>query len=194
MRPQTKKGTGPNKKTGRQPTSPLTRRNRIPVAVSAVFALVVLAAAFPATTLISQHRQQAADAAELHQLRHENQLLAEQQRALASKTEINRLARQEYQLVSPGQVLYEVLPPSGAGRTANTVSGGTESGDPGDQPLVSPSHAPDMSPDPGMPQAVTQTAAGSTGRIASDSARGTRTSERPSSYWDRVANTLEFWQ
>jgi cell division protein FtsB len=183
-----------NKKKERQPASPLTRRNRIPVAVAAVFALVVLAAAFPAATLISQHRQEAADGAELHQLQHENQLLAEQQRALDSKAEINRLARQEYQLVSPGQVLYEVLPPSGSTRTVNTVPGGTESGDPGNQPLVTPSHAPDMSPDPGLPQAVTQTAGGSTSRNGSGSSRGAGASRSPSSYWGRVANTLEFWQ
>ncbi len=117
VRPGSKRVAKAKKKRERQPASPLTRRNRIPVAVSAVFALVVLAAAFPAATLISQHRQQAADAAELHQLRHQNQLLAEQERALASKTEINRIARQEYQLVSPGQDLYEVL----AGRRATDI-------------------------------------------------------------------------
>jgi cell division protein FtsB len=189
-----KRVAGNKKKRERQPASLLTRRNRIPVAVAAVFALVVLAAAFPASTLISQHRQQAADAAELHQLQHENQLLAAQQRALDSKAEINRLARQEYQLVSPGQVLYEVLPPSGATRSATTVPGGTESGDPGDQPLVAPSHAPDMSPDPGLPQAVIQTAGGSTGGSGSESSRREGTSQSPSSYWGRVANTLEFWQ
>jgi cell division protein FtsB len=188
-----KRVTRTKTKTEKQPTSPLTRRNRIPVAVAAVFALVVLAAAFPAATLISQHRQQAADAADLRQLQHSNQQLAEQRRALESKTEIGRLARQEYQLVPVGRVLYEVLPPSGS-RTATTVSGGTESGDPGQQPLVSPSHAPDMSPDPGLPQAVVQTAGGSSNKSNSDSSHGTGASQKPSSYWGRVANTLEFWQ
>jgi cell division protein FtsB len=189
--------TGNKGKTKRQPVSALTRRNRIPVVVAGVFALVVLAVGFPAATLISQHRQQAANSAELVRLRHENGLLAEQQRAFNSKTEITRIARQDYQLVLPGQVLYEVLPPSGATRTAitasgGTESGGTESGDPGDQPLVSPSHAPDMSPDPGLPQAITQPAGEATGRTGSDLARGA--SQGPTSYWDRVANTLEFWR
>ena len=54
-------------------------------------------------------------------------------------------------MVTKGQVLYDVLPPSGQ-RTQTTVPGGTQSGDPGNQPLVAPSNAPDMSPDPGLPQ------------------------------------------
>jgi cell division protein FtsB len=164
------------------------------VVVAGVFALVVLAVGFPAATLISQHRQQAANSAALVRLRHENGLLAEQQRALNSKTEITRIARQDYQLVLPGQVLYEVLPPSGATRTAITASGGTESGDPGDQPPVSPSHAPDMSPDPGLPQSIVPPAVETTGRTGSDSARPAVTSQGPTSYWNRVADTLEFWR
>jgi hypothetical protein len=105
---------------------------------------------------------------------------------LNSKTEIDRLARQDYQLVSPGQTLYDVLPPSHAGSTL--LPGGTRSGDPGTQPLVSPDNAPDMSPDPGLPQAPS--AASSSGATRSAVVAPTA----PSTFWGRVSTTLEFWK
>ncbi len=89
------------------------RRNRMPVVLAAVFALAVLATSFPFTDLLHQHQQLSAEAAQLSQLRHQNQLLPEQQKQLNTSAEIERLARQNYQLVSPGQTLYDILPPSG---------------------------------------------------------------------------------
>jgi cell division protein FtsB len=165
------------------------------VALAALCALVILAAGFPAAGLLSQHQQQSAASAQLAQLRIENTQLAEQQRALNSKTEINRLARQLYQLVSPGETLYDVLP--AAGKRTSTAPGGVEA-DPGDQPLVSPSNAPDMSPDPGLPQAASppptaSSSSGTRGSGSSSSAQGVGPNS-PSSFWGRVANTLEFWQ
>jgi cell division protein FtsB len=173
----------------KNPTSARTRRNRIPVAVAAVFAVAVLAAGFPLSNLFTQHHQLSAAAAELSQLQHSNRLLAEQEQQLNSKAEINRLARQDYQLVSPGQTLYDVLPPSGTGSTV--LPGGTPSGDPGSQPLVSPSHAPDMSPDPGLPQAPS-TVDPST--VAKSGSAGSAAPTSPSTFWGRVSNTLQFWK
>jgi cell division protein FtsB len=183
--------------SGRPPLSAVTRRNRIPVAVAALCALVVLVAGFPAAGLLSQHHQQAAASAQLAQLRLENHRLAEQQRALNSKTEIERLARLNYQLVAPGEALYDVLPPAGKGRSA-TAPGGVEADDPGNQPLVSPSNAPDMSPDPGLPVAsspppTSSSSSGTSASGSSPSAHGTGTGSS-SSFWGRVADTLEFWQ
>ena len=176
--------------------SAAARRNRIPLAVASVCAVVVLVAGFPLVSLIRQHQQLAAASAQLHQIRAENQRLAQQQQALNSKTEINRLARQNYQLVSPGQILYDVLPPSGTGATTSTFAGDSQSGDPGLQPLVTPSDAPDMSPDPGLPHAP-PVGSSSTGTDAGDSSSSSAASGAPkgaSSFWGRVANTLEFWQ
>ena len=121
------------------------------MALAAAFALVVLATNFPLTTLLSQHHQLSAEAAQLHQIQSSNRTLSEQNQQLNSTAEIDRLARQDYQLELPNQTLYNVLPPSG--KTTSTTPGGPTSGDPGDQPLVDPADAPDMSPDPGLPKA-----------------------------------------
>jgi len=180
----------------REPVSPLTRRSRIPVALAAAFALAVLATNFPFSTLLSQHRQLSAAAAQLHQVQSSNRALSEQNQQLNSTAEIDRLARQDYQLVSPNQTLYNVLPPSG--RTTSMTPGAPASGDPGDQPLVAPADAPDMSPDPGLPRATpTPVPSGSSaGRGAAGagttSAAGSLSSQ--SSFWSRVTTTLEFWK
>jgi hypothetical protein len=172
------------------------------VALAAGFAAVVLATSFPLGGLLSQHHQLAAAADQLHRLRSANSLLAEQKRQLDSNAAIQRLARADYQLVSPGQTLYDVLPPS---RGSTTVSGGAPTvGDPGTQPPVAPANAPDMSPDPSLSQqsstggsGSSATAAGSTG--AAQSGSGSSPPDRsgrvasPSSFWSRVTNSLEFW-
>ncbi|MGA3146379.1 MAG: septum formation initiator family protein [Acidimicrobiales bacterium] len=181
--------------------SPLTRRSRIPVALAAAFALAVLATNFPLPTLLSQHHQLSAEAAQLHQVQSSNRALSEQNQQLNSTTEIDRLARQDYQLVLPNQTLYNVLPPSG--KATSATAGRSASGDPGDQPLVSPADAPDMSPDPGLPR--TPSTSGSTGANggtgategaptdgASTGDAGAASSQ--SSFWSRVADTLEFWK
>jgi cell division protein FtsB len=172
------------------------------VALAAAFALAVLATNFPLTTLLSQHRQLSAEAAQLHQVQSSNRALSEQNQQLNSTAEIDRLARQDYQLVLPNQTLYNVLPASGA--TKSTAPGGPTSGDPGNQPLVAPADAPDMSPDPGLPRATPVVdasggrAGGSgatrSGAGSSSSAGGSGAASTPSSFWSRVANTLEFWK
>ncbi len=192
-------GKGAGAKT-RQPVSADTRRNRVPLAVAAFCALVVLVVGFPAATLLTQHRQLSAASAQLHQVVQDDKRLGEQEKALDSKTEINRLARQDYQLVSPGQTLYDVLPSSGRHASTTMPTGGTESGDPGNQPLVDPANAPDMSPDPGLPQPVTPASGSSSSSSAGSGSSGSSAaahgsaSQSPSSFWGRVADTLEFWQ
>jgi cell division protein FtsB len=179
----------------RDPVSPLTRRSRIPVALAAAFALAVLATNFPFSTLLSQHRQLSAAAAQLHQVQSSNRALSEQNEQLNSTAEIDRLARQDYQLVSPNQTLYNVLPASG--KTASTTPGGPTSGDPGDQPLVAPADAPDMSPDPGLPRATptaTPSPAGGAGGRSSGPVTSAGSPSSPSSFWSRVTTTLEFWK
>ena len=188
-------GKGAAAKT-KQPVSADIRRNRVPLAVAAFCALVVLVVGFPAATLLTQHRQLSSASAQLHQVVQDDQRLAEQEKALDSKTEINRLARQDYQLVSPGQTLYDVLPSSGQHASTTTPTGGSESGDPGDQPLVAPANAPDMSPDPGLPQPAAPASGDSSSSARSGSSAPGHGSapQSSSSFWGRVADTLEFWQ
>jgi cell division protein FtsB len=166
--------------------------------VAAVVALIVVGTSFPAAALLSQHRQVASATAQLNQLRHQNLLLTEQQQQLNSKTEIGRLAREEYQLVSPGQSLYSVLP-SNAASTSSTATQDT-----GSLPVVSPADAPDMSPDPGLPQVGSTGSSGTktveggsgTGSTANTSSTGGADSSggHAGGYWARVASTLEFWK
>jgi hypothetical protein len=155
----------------------------------------VLWTSFPASALIAQHNQLSSASAQLLHLQSENRLLAEQDQQLKSNAEIDRLARQDYQMVLPGQTLFDVLPPSGA----TSTPGAPTSGDPGSQPLVAPADAPDMRPDPGLPQlsSGTSTAAGTTGSALSGGRSGsgpTGTAAKPSSFWSRVTDTLEFWK
>ncbi|MGH9079743.1 MAG: septum formation initiator family protein [Acidimicrobiales bacterium] len=179
-----------------RPTSS-TRRHRVPVpvAAAAVFALVVLATSFPLAGIFSQHRQLAAAATQLNGLQRTNRSLAEQQRLLNSKGAIQRLARERYQLVLPGQTLYNVLPPGG--KSATTAPGAPTSGDPGNQPLVPPADAPDLSPDPNLASAqapggdttAATPAAGSSGAVADGPSRPLA----PTSFWSRVRDSLDFW-
>ncbi len=163
-----------------------------------MFAVAVLATSFPFGSLLAQHKQLAAAAAQLSALRHENGVLAEQQRQLATNSELGRIAREDYQLVAPGQTLFDILPPAGA--AGSTGAGGTSIGDPGSQPLVAPADAPNMTPDPGLPQTAPSGSGNSSGRAASGgsgSASGPgagATGGSPSSFWSRVVNTLEFWK
>jgi len=141
---------------------------------------------FPLAVLLSQHRQLSAEAAQLSTLQHQNSLLTEQSQQLNSNAEVKRLARQNYQLVLPGQALYDILPP--AGTTTPTAQGAPTAGDPADQPLVPPSQAPNMSPDPGLPSATVPASSGTSGTPPPVVAK-------PSSgFWSRVGSTLEFWK
>ena len=189
-------------RSGRTPSTATTRRRRIPLAVGTLVALAVLGTSFPLSALLSQRGQLSATAAQLHTLTSENQLLTEQQQQLDSKAEIDRLARQDYQMVLPGQTLYDVLPPSGL---SSSTPNSPLTGDPGSQPLVAPANAPDMTPDPGLPQVSTATAesgapAGHVGTASSGSGGPGAASGRtagapsPSTFWSRVTKTLEFWK
>ena len=180
------------------PTTPLERRRRIPVALAGVFALAILATNFPLSSILGQHHQLAAASAQLERVRQQNKALTEQEKALRSNVAINELARGDLQMVSPGQTLYDVLPPSS--KTDTTTPGAPTSGDPGSQPLVAPNNAPDLSPQQVLPTPIPATAAGSAAPASGKSVSATEVSNStapaptPSSYWGRVADTLEFWR
>ena len=143
---------------------------------------------FPLSVLFGQHRQLSAEAAQLSSLQHQNSLLAEQRQQLNTNAEVKRLARQNYQLVEPGQALYDILPP--AGTTTPASPGAPTAGDPAGQPLVSPSQAPNMSPDPGLPAAAVPASTGTAGTSALS-----RTPSKPvGGFWSRVGSTLQFWK
>lgn len=189
----TKRSTGKAKATpSARPTAAdraaaVTRRNRIPVALGAAAAVVVLVTSFPLSVLLDQHRQLSAEAVQLSSIQHQNRLLAEQRLQLNSNAEVKRLARQNYQLVEPGQSLYLILPP--AGQSTSSTPGASLAGDPANQPLVAPSQAPNMSPDPGLPASTAPASSGTGGQSP------TMAVAKPSGgFWSRVGSTLQFWK
>ena len=189
----------------RTPATPQERRRRIPVALAAVFAVAVLATSFPLSSLLSQHRQLAAAGAQLDQVQKSNRALTEQEHALDSNVAVSQLARGDYQMVSPGQTLYDVLPASSSktdgtgksGVTSTTSPGSTINGDPGNQPLVAPANAPDLNPEVAQSQPIPITAAGSSGgattSAASTSSPTASPPAAPTTFWGRVSDTLQFW-
>jgi len=157
------------------------------VAVAALVAVAVVGTSFPASALLGEHRTLAATDAQLARVDHQNALLTQQQQQLNAKTEIQRLARQDYQLVLPGESLFNVLPATG--HPAAATPGTTLLGDPANQPLVSPADAPNMRPDPGLPPTTTTPATGSP--TASTVPPPTAAT---GGFWHRVTTTLEFWR
>ena len=91
-----------------------------------VASAIVLFAWFPAGSLLSQRANLHGTEAELNALHAQDAALAQENKNLSDAGEIGRIAREQYQLVSPGQQAYEVLPPSGA-----TAAGTPYAGDPG---------------------------------------------------------------
>jgi hypothetical protein len=138
------------------------------VPLAGVTAVALLVAWFPASTLLSQSAQFNATAHQLAVLRAESHQLALEQRSMSSDQAAIQLAREEYQLVEPGQRIIQVL---------STQPGLTDgaAGDPGDQPLVPPSTAGEnILGEPSDPSASTV--------------------GHSSTLWSRVLGTLEFWR
>lgn len=191
--PTTRKTEGKHRAT----VSPRLRRRRFVLVASAAFAALVLGTSFPASGLLSDHHQLAAADAAVHRLRAENSALVQEKQQLNSKAEIHSLARQDYQLVDPGQTAYNVLPPT----SQSTKNGSSDViGDPGNQPLVAPANAAGMSPDPNVPTSTTSpTASGpqAPSPPGSGSATSTPTTKPPNpnrGFWSRTLRSLEFWR
>jgi hypothetical protein len=108
----------------------------MPLAV--VTAVVMLAGWFPLTTLIRQQSQLDATRAQIGAVKQQQAALQQQAQSIDTKTAATQLAREQYQLVGPGQSLIQVLPGIGTGFVSQST------GDPGLQPVVSPSSAPSL--------------------------------------------------
>lgn len=91
----------------------MTRRRRpLVLALAAVASVVVLGATvFPTRTFLAQRAAVGAAEERLEVLGEQNRLLEERARLLEDDAEIERLAREEYHLVRPGEKAYALLPP-----------------------------------------------------------------------------------
>lgn len=133
----------------------------LPLAV--LCALAVITVGFPFKTLWRQQSALDATSSQIAQINRETAALTQQARATATAAAAIALAREEYQLVQPGQRLIQVLPGNGTGYVAQN------SNDPGSQPLVNLS-------------AGTPTASTPHSRVS-----------RVRGFVSRFVQTLEFW-
>jgi cell division protein FtsB len=148
-----------------------------------VVSAVVLFAWFPAGSLLDQRSDLAGTEAQLAALHRQDAALAQEQKNLSDAAEIGRIAREQYQLVSPGQQAYEVLPPSGA-----AAAGTPYAGDPGSDGPVAPSAAAEL-----PPGGVTTTTTPSTAVARSSHAPSTSAPSNPG-LLSRMLHSLEFWR
>jgi cell division protein FtsB len=164
-------------------------RARLGFVGAIVAAAIVLFAWFPAGSLLSQRSSLHGTEAELNALHAQDAALAQENKNLSDSGEIGRIAREQYQLVSPGQQAYEVLPPSGA-----TAAGTPYAGDPGSDGPVTPSATPELPPggvttttttEPGASPAAAHAAAATHPHASSTSSGG---------FVSRMVHALEFWR
>jgi hypothetical protein len=149
-----------------------------------VASVVILVAWFPLGSLVHQGAALAGANGELTALHKEDAALKQEKKSLSDPAEIGRIAREQYQLVSPGQQAYEVLPPA-SGSSADTPY----AGDPGLIGPVAPSAAAELPPG-GATTTTTPTTA-----PRPSSATSKRASDPPSSgMLARMLHTLEFWR
>ena len=168
-------------------------RARLAFLGAVVASALVLFAWFPAGSLISQRSDLHGTEAELNALHAQDSALAQESKNLSDAGEIGRIAREQYQLVSPGQQSYEVLPPSGA-----TAAGTSYAGDPGSAGPVIPSATPELPPG-GVTTTTTTTATPASTKPASS---GEHSNDAPSDtgstssggFGSRVLHALEFWR
>jgi hypothetical protein len=136
--------------------------------LAAVTAIVMLVGWFPLSALWHQQSQLDATAAQVNAIRQQQHALALQAKSIDSTSAATLLAREQYQLVAPGQSLIQVLPGTGSGIVSQST------GDPGLQPLVAPSSVSTLIAKPGSASAHHPS-----------KSRG---------FFSRLVRTLEFWR
>jgi hypothetical protein len=151
-----------------------------------VLSAVILGAWFPANALYHQHASLASADTQLNALHQQDTALAQEGKNLSSSAEIARIARQQDQLVSPGQQAFEVLPPTGSANASAPYAG-----DPALTAPVAPSSASELPP--GSETATTQTVTTTPPTTSSGSAK-VHHSTASSGMLGRIVTTLEFWR
>jgi cell division protein FtsB len=164
-------------------------RARLGFVGAIVASAIVLFAWFPAGSLLSQRSSLHGTEAELNALHAQDAALAQENKNLSDGGEIGRIAREQYQLVSPGQQAYEVLPPSGA-----AAAGTPYAGDPGSDGPVTPSATPELPPGGITTTTTTEPGASPAAAQAAAAARPHATSTSSGGFVSRMMHALEFWR
>jgi cell division protein FtsB len=163
------------------------RRARIVWVACGAFCLLVLATSFPAQALIRQHEAISSASSELDRLTAGNKALQRQADELSNPANIAALARSDYDMVSPGEKAYEVLPAAGSQASKNLSSGHSLL----DQGPVAPGSAQSQAL---LGDAGSTNSSGSSsvpGHVGDSQSAGAKHSTP--GLWGRVLNTLEFW-
>jgi hypothetical protein len=147
------------------------------LAGAAVLSAGILVAWFPAGALYHQRASLTASQIQLAQLHSQDAALTQERKELSSNSEISRIARQQYQLVNPGQEAFEILPPAGTGSPTAPFAG-----DPGTQGPVAPSGSSELT---SGASTSTSTTTPTTNRAAVQSS---------ASLFNRMLHALEFWR
>jgi hypothetical protein len=138
----------------------------VPLAV--VTAVIMLVGWFPLSAIWHQQSELNATSAQINAIKSQQRALALEAKSIDSKSAAILLAREQYQLVSTGQSLIQVLPGVGPNNVDQSV------GDPGLQPLVSPS---------------------SVASLAVTAHSTTKAHHSPTkAFLSRLVRTLEFWR
>lgn len=90
------------------------RRAVWPLLGSVVLVGVLFAAVFPTRTFLAQRASITHAEKQLSVLEEQNEALRQRAEQLSTDAEIERLAREQYNLVRPGEEAYAVLPPPAA--------------------------------------------------------------------------------
>jgi cell division protein FtsB len=90
------------------------RRAVWPILASVVFVGVLFAGVFPTRTYLAQRASTARAEEQLRVLDEQNDQLEAKAKELQREGEIERIAREQYNLVKPGEEAYAVLPPPAA--------------------------------------------------------------------------------
>jgi cell division protein FtsB len=186
-RPAASDGAAKGSARGAERRRQAQRRNRLLLAGSIVTSALMLVAWFPFTSLLNQHRQLSQASAELSSLKAQDQALAHEQSALTSTADVTRLAREQYQLLEPGQRLVQVLPPSGTPSQSGTGQAPFP-GDPGLTKPVAPSAVALL------PSAITTTTTQPAGSSSSASSHAKASGSAKPGLVQRILSTLSFWR
>ena len=142
-------------------------RNRWVLPLAVLTAIVMLVGWFPLTSIWHQQSELNTTQTQLNAINNQQHALTLQAKALDSKAAARLLAREQYQLVSPGQSLIQVLPGNGSGDVSQSA------GDPGLQPLVAPS---------------------SVSSLVATPPKKTQHHSAPHAFISRLVRTIEFWR
>ena len=138
------------------------------VPLALVTGVAMLVVWFPLATLWHQQGEINATGAQIATIEKQSQDLKDQARSVSTKAAEEMLAREQYQLVSPGQSLIQVLPGNGTGYVSQST------GDPGLRPLAEPLSATSLN--------------------VSTSPKHLTSHHSLTGYLARFMRTLEFWR